>query len=199
MAFNMPAYCNVTMKPTPDNSSSAHSFQPKEVTDLNLKRMGMGREFSWRISRSGIEEAKRAQETFVSRWQMESHTRPRRWRQVITEHRQEMHVGIIPRINEGSAFTIWVATPFFLLGAFQLREVSIFTCGFGGRIIDDNLFLLTTRRTLAFRLCHDGIFDQNRVVRMFWGRRHDEGKGNEKVVYANDGKGKNQPSKEASY
>ena len=114
-----------------------------------------------------------------------------RWRQVITGHHQEMHVGIIPWINEGSTFTIWVATPFLLLGAFRFWEVSIFACGFGGVIVGSNLFLLTARKTLAFRRCHDGIFDQNRVVRMFWGRRHDEGEGNEKVFCANDGKGKN--------
>ena len=75
MAFNMPACYNAAMKPVSDNSLSTHSFQPKEVLDLNLKRIGMGSDVPWHISRLGMEEAKGAQETSVSRRQMESHTR----------------------------------------------------------------------------------------------------------------------------
>ena len=58
MAFNMPDYCSAAMKPVLENSLSTYSFQPKEVSDPNSKRMGTGSEVPWRISISGIEEAK---------------------------------------------------------------------------------------------------------------------------------------------
>jgi len=61
------------MKTMSDNSLSAYSVQPKEVLDLNSKRIGMGSEVPWRMSRLGIEEAKGAQDTFVLWWQIESH------------------------------------------------------------------------------------------------------------------------------
>ena len=76
IAFNTSAYYNVAMKTISANSSSTHSFQPKEVPDPNLKRMGIGSEVPWHVSRSGIEEAKGAQDTSMSWQQMESHTRP---------------------------------------------------------------------------------------------------------------------------
>ena len=60
MTFNTLAYCNVAIKPTSDSSMSTHSFRPKDVTKPNLKRMGMGSEVPWRMSRSRIEEAKGA-------------------------------------------------------------------------------------------------------------------------------------------
>ena len=66
MAFNTPDCYNAAIKPTLDNSVSTHSFQPKDIPDPNSKRMGTGSEVPWRISRSGIEEAKGAQETPVS-------------------------------------------------------------------------------------------------------------------------------------
>ena len=76
MAFNTPTHCNATMKILLDNSSSTHSFQPKVVLDPNSKRMGTGSEVPWPMTRSGIEEANRAQNTSVLQRQTESHTRP---------------------------------------------------------------------------------------------------------------------------
>ena len=74
MALNTPACCNATMKPLSDNSLSTHSFQPKAIPDPNLKRIGMGSEVPWWITRSGIEEANGAQDISVLRWQRASHT-----------------------------------------------------------------------------------------------------------------------------
>ena len=110
-------------------------------------------------------------------------------RQVIIGHHQEMHISVVPRIDEGSALIVWVVTPFLLLGVFRFREGSIFAYDFGGRIINGNLLPLTLGRTFAFHWCYDRIFDWHRLVRMFWGRRHSEGKGNEKKFWANNGKG----------
>ena len=76
MALNTPAYCNAAIKPLFDNSLSTHSFQPKAIPDPNSKKMGTGSEVPWQITRSGIEEANRAQYIFVLRWQRASHTRP---------------------------------------------------------------------------------------------------------------------------
>ena len=44
-------------------------------------------------------------------------------------------------------------------------------------------------RTLAFRQCHDGIFGQNRLVRVFEEEDMVKKKGNEKTFCSNDGKG----------
>ena len=71
-------------------------------------------------------------------------------------------MSVIPWIDKGRALAVRVATPFLLLGAFRLREGSLFTYGFGRRIVDGNLFSLTAGRTLAFHRCHDGLFDRNR-------------------------------------
>ena len=73
MAFNTPACCNAATKPTSENFVSTHSFQPNDVPDLNLKRMGTSSEVPWWMSRPGIEVAI---ETSESRWQRESHTWP---------------------------------------------------------------------------------------------------------------------------
>ena len=69
-----------------------------------------------------------------------------------------MAVSVVPWVIEGSVLTIWVVTPFLILGAFQFREGSIFTCSFAGRIIGGNLFPLTGRRTLTFSDVMMGYF-----------------------------------------
>ena len=102
-----------------------------------------------------------------------------------------MGVSVVPWVDEGSTLTIWVMTPFFLLEAFLFRGGSILARSFGGRIVRGNLFSFMAGRSLAFCWCHKGLFDWNRLVRMFWGRRQGEGKGNEKKLWANDGKGIN--------
>ena len=56
-----------------------------------------------------------------------------RWRQVITRHHQEMDVGVVPQINEGSALAVWVATPFLFLKKFRFEERSIFAHDYGGK------------------------------------------------------------------
>ena len=76
MAFNTPAHYNAAMKPLSDNSSSAYSFQLKEIPNPNSKRIGTGSEVPWCMMRSGIEEAKGAQDTSLLQRQMESHIRP---------------------------------------------------------------------------------------------------------------------------
>ena len=76
MAFNTPTRCNATVKILSDNLSSTYSFQPKAVPDPNSKTMGTGSEVPWLMTRLGIEEANKAQDTSVLQRQMESHTRP---------------------------------------------------------------------------------------------------------------------------
>ena len=63
MAFRTLTHCSNPMKLASDNSLSTHSLQPKAVPDPNSKWMGMGSEMPWRMARSRIEEANRAQET----------------------------------------------------------------------------------------------------------------------------------------
>lgn len=75
MAFNMPARWSVVIKLTLDNFVSTHSFQHNDVPNSNLKKMGMGNEVPWWMSRLGMEEAKGVQETSKSWQQRESHTR----------------------------------------------------------------------------------------------------------------------------
>jgi len=37
-------------------------------------------------------------------------------RQTVTRHHGEVNVSAVPWIDEGRAFTVWVATPFLLFG-----------------------------------------------------------------------------------
>ena len=78
-------------------------------------------------------------------------------------------MGVVPRINERSAFTIWVAMCFFLIGVLQFGERSVFSHDFGGKIIGGNFFSLTTRRTFTFRQQHGQMIDQSGWVKAFEG------------------------------
>ena len=76
MAFKTLACCNNPMKPVSKSSLSTQSLQPKAVPNPNSKWIGTGSEVPWQMTRSGIEEANRAQEMSVFHWQRASHTRP---------------------------------------------------------------------------------------------------------------------------
>ena len=100
-----------------------------------------------------------------------------------------MGVSIIPQVNKGSALTIGVVTPFFVLGALQFGKRSVFAHDFGGRIISGNFLPLMVGRTLAFHWRHDEIFGRKRWARVFEEEDTVKKNGNEKTFCTNDGKG----------
>ena len=104
-----------------------------------------------------------------------------RRREIIIRHHGKMNVDIIPRIDEERALAIWVTAFFLLFETVRFGDGSLFTHGFGKRIIVGNFFSLMARRTLIFHRCHDGLFDWKRLVERFWERRHGEEKGMEKA------------------
>ena len=120
----------------------------------------------WRMTRSRIEEANRAQETFVLRWQRASHTARRR-RRVITWNFWEMSMDIVPRIYKRSALTIRGTLRFLLVGMVRFGIHSLFTYIACGRSIRDNLLSLMARRTLAFCRSHGVVVDRSKWMRMF--------------------------------
>ena len=120
----------------------------------------------WRMTRSGIEEANRAQETFVLRWQRASHTARRR-RRVITWNFWEMSMDIVPRIYKRSALIIRGTLRFLLVGMVRFRIHSLFTYIACERSIRDNLLSLMVGRTLAFCRSHGVVVDRSKRMRMF--------------------------------
>ena len=95
----------------------------------------------------------------------------------------------MPWIDEESTLAIWVATRFLLLGVFRSEEGSIFTYGFGGKIIGSDFLPFSERRTLAFCRCHNEIFGRNSWVSVLEEQDMVKKKGNKKAFCVNDGKG----------
>jgi len=108
-----------------------------------------------------------------------------RWRHVLARHFWEMGVGIVPRIDERSALTIWVAASFLLIGTFRFGVRSLFTYVFCGKIIRGDLFSLMVRRTLTFCWRHGGMVYWSKWEKVFKGKdMTNNGKGKKCFVLA---------------
>ena len=86
----------------------------------------------------------------ISLAKSEPHTARRQWR-VIARNLWEIGMNVIPRINKWSAFTVWVALHFFLVGMVRLRIHSLLAYVTRGKRSEDNPFSFMVRGALAFR------------------------------------------------
>ena len=90
-----------------------------------------------------------------------------RQRCVITENFLEMGIGIIPRVYERSTLTLGIASCLLLIGMVRFRIGGLFAYISRGRIIEDNLFSLTARGSLAFRRHHGVAVDRSKWMIVF--------------------------------
>ena len=86
---------------------------------------------------------------------------------VLDPNSKRMGISIIQRVYEKSTLTIGIVPCLLLIGMVRFGMGGLFAYILRGRIVGGDLFSLMARRTLAFRLCHDGVIDQGRWVIVF--------------------------------
>ena len=95
-----------------------------------------------------------------------SHTAWQRQR-VISMNFWEIGMGIIPRVYKRSALTIRITSCLLLIEMVRFRIDGLFAYISRNQIIEDNLFSLTTGRTVAFHQCHGVAVDWSKWMMVF--------------------------------
>ena len=167
MTFNTLARCSTSIKPLSDNSAFTYSCQPWSSTRSKLEEMGTRSEVTWRITRSGIEEANRAHDIYVLRQQKGEPYTARRRRRVLIRNFWKMGMGIISWVYKGSTLTIEIVSCLLLIRMLRFGMKGLFAYFPRGRIIGGDFFPLTAGRTLTFCQRHNGRIDRSKWVRVF--------------------------------